>query len=122
MTHRHCLNLLDQLPGESAYKTAVLDSLSDEELAKLGEQPREGRGRWSHSALLQADEIDALRQIAYILIKVNGGAAKPPQPYPRPGVQAKRRRALSEEGRAYLQRLRDNGGATERPMTLIHSQ
>jgi hypothetical protein len=45
----------------------------------------------------------------------------PPEPYNRPGIPRKRT-SLSPEGRAYLQRLIDNHGATERPMTAGHAE
>jgi hypothetical protein len=44
-----------------------------------------------------------------------GAYSKPPDPYPRPGVQRRQRR-LNEAGRAYLRKLIENQGATERPM------
>ena len=96
---------IDGLPGESLTKTAIRDAIPDEQLAELADRDRQGHGPWSHEALLSAAALDVLRTILYVLIVSKGGKSKPPEPYPRPGVVAKRRR-LTPEGRAYLMRLR----------------
>jgi hypothetical protein len=113
--------LLEHLPGDSAYKTAVRDSLTEEQLAAYATLPRQGHGPWSHEAMVLAAAVDQLQAIAYILIRSRGGEAKPPEPYPRPGVKARRSRRLTSEGHAYLQRLAANQGATERPMLAVGS-
>ncbi|HLL69022.1 MAG TPA: hypothetical protein VK453_25405 [Micromonosporaceae bacterium] len=100
------MNLLDELPGESAYKTAVTDALADDELAKLSADARSGRGRWSHTAMLQAAQIDALQQVAYILNRANGGDMKPPKPWPRPGVStSKPKRSADSAAKAALRAI-----------------
>jgi len=98
--------LLDNLPGESAYKTAVRDDLTDEQLTAVGGQPRRGHGPWSNTDLLLASAIDHLKWVIYAVYAAQGGKPKQPQPTPRPGV-APKRRALSAEGSAYLRRLRE---------------
>jgi hypothetical protein len=77
----------------------------------MSAQPREGHGRWSHTDLLLADIIDRLGHLGYAMQAYK----KPPDPYRRPGVIQRKR--LSPKGRAYLQRLIENQGATDRPMT-----
>lgn len=93
------------LPGESATKTAIRDAIPDEELVKE-RSGQGGHGPWSHEALLLAMIADLLQHLLYGYSKVHGGKPKDPQPIPRPGI-ARKRRGLSPEGLAYLQRLRD---------------
>jgi hypothetical protein len=102
LTYRRLAVLIDHaLPGESATKTAMRDALGDEVLAKLSKVPSEGHGRWSHAELLLARVIDLLGVVA------SGMQLKEaPPPYPRPGVAAQKRRALSPEGHAYLMKIR----------------
>lgn len=114
LTWRRLDVLLDALPGDGAYKTALRDSLDDEELAELSKRPRDGHGRWSHTDLLLADIIDRLGHLGYAMRVY----PKPPEPYTRPGVV--RRRKLTPKGLAYLQALIDNHGAVPRPMTDGH--
>lgn len=84
--------LLRNLPPESATKTALRNSMSEQEIEQASEQADPSTGRWSQSDMLQALEIDALRQIAYILLQVNGvKKANPPDPIARPGVKPKKR-------------------------------
>jgi hypothetical protein len=64
LTYRLLGVLLAQLPGESAYKTALRDAIPDDELADLVGKPENGHGPWSRLALLVADEIDELRHAA----------------------------------------------------------
>lgn len=111
LTWRRLNVLLDALPGDGLYKTAVRDSFDDEELVEMSRQARQGHGRWTHTDLLLADIIDRLGHLGYALRVYE----KPPPPYSRPGVVG--RRKLSTAGRAYLQALIDNNGATPRPMS-----
>jgi hypothetical protein len=106
LTHRRLMVLIDHLPGESAFKTAVRDQLTDEQLAELAKRPRDKHGPWSHMALLTAAELDELRMLRRDIVAVLGG--KPAgkfEPVPRPGVAAGRRR-LGAAQLAHLQRLR----------------
>jgi hypothetical protein len=114
LTYRLLGVLLDHLPGESAYKTAIRDALTDDDLTQIAKEPRRGHGPWSSTDLLLASAIDHLKWVIYAVYAAQGGKPKQPDPLPRPGVATKRR-ALSPEGRAYLQRLRDNQGAAAPP-------
>lgn len=88
MTWRRLRSLLDALPGDGVYKTAVRDDIDDETLAELAGKPRAGHGRWSHTDLLLADAIDRLGVICYALRAYE----KPPEPYRRPGTVPRGRR------------------------------
>ncbi|TAK89384.1 MAG: hypothetical protein EPO06_12035 [Burkholderiaceae bacterium] len=88
MTYRLLSGLIDRLPPEGHYKTAVRDSLSD---AQLGEaiaanRATPGHGPWSHTDLLIAALIDSVNTLRHAVIAVAGVKAKEPKPYPRPGV------------------------------------
>lgn len=113
MTWRRLEVLVDALPGESALKTAIRDAIPDDELAAMAKRrdAEAGHGPWARSDLLLAAIKDSVDWLVYVTAKANGGSPKEPEPYPRPGVVAKRRKALTAEGHAYLQRLRDNQGA-----------
>lgn len=93
------------LPGDSATKTAMRDQFSDAELAEFARMPRDGHGRWSHEALLQATEIDVLRMILHVLVVANRGTSERPEPWPRPGVVTRKPRTLIPAARDYLRRL-----------------
>lgn len=108
MTYRLLGVLIDGLPGHSAYKTAVRDSLSDEQLAELAKEPRDRHGVWSHTDLLIAALVDRIELLRRDVVAVNGGKVKGEfEPIPRPGVATRRRKALSAEGHAYLRRIRE---------------
>jgi hypothetical protein len=95
--------LLAQLPGESAYKTALRDAIPDDELAELAGKPSDGHGPWSRLALLVADEIDELRMLRRDIVKVLGGELKGDfVPYPRPGVGARRRKPRNPNAAAIV--------------------
>lgn len=98
--------LLDALPGESAYKTAVRDAIPDERLAEMAALPRQGHGPWSHTDLLIGALVDLARWQIHATYTVAGAKPKQPEPFPMPGVGARKRKALTAEGHAYLQRLR----------------
>lgn len=95
------------MPGESAYKTAVRDSIPDDELAEMAKQPRRGHGPWSTADLHLATIADLLRWVIFAVYASQGGKPREPEPMPRPGV-APKRRALTPEWRRYLQKLRDD--------------
>lgn len=108
LTYRRLGVLLDGLPGHSAYKTAVRDSIPDEELAAMAKKPRDKHGPWSHTDLLVVSLVDEVRLLRRDLIAVNGGKLSGEfEPTPRPGVpRTSKRRALSAEGHAYLMKIR----------------
>jgi hypothetical protein len=97
--------LIDGLPPESLTKTAIRDSLTDEQLDAAESAEPEGHGPWSRLEHLTARVADLLAQVQHTLVLANGGKGKPPTPIPRPGVGPHRRR-LTPAGHAYLQRLR----------------
>ncbi len=106
--------LIDWLPTDSATKTAIRDSLTDDEIADLAGKDPVGHGRWSRADLrLAAVEDSVERQTAMMIWLASDRTSKPrmPEPVRRPGIAAKRKPVLSDEGRAYLQYLRDNQGA-----------
>ena len=80
--------ILDGLPGDSLYKTAVANSFGDEALAEMAQHEPDGHGRWSHTDLLLAHLIDLTGVIAY----GQGVFKDPPPPYRRPGILPRRRR------------------------------
>lgn len=85
LTPRRLLVLLDALPGDSNYKTALLNELDDEELAELSKGERKGHTNWSHTDLLLAVVIDRLGVIA------SGRTYEAlPEPYPRPGIVSRK--------------------------------
>lgn len=94
--------LIDHLPGESAYKTAVRDALPDEQLAELAKYAEPGRGPWSRTDLRLAAIEDLLSVLAHGM-QIKGDW----KPVPRPGIAAPKRRRLAAPQLAYLQRLRD---------------
>ncbi len=102
MTWRKLQNLVNRLPPESHTKTAARDELTDDELAELAEQPREGRGRWSHTDHLLAHLSDQLGWVMYAIFAAQGGKPAKPNPYPRPGVSGGGGRKLSDAGLAQL--------------------
>lgn len=94
--------MLRELPGESAYKTAVRDSLPDEQLAELAKHGEPGHGPWSRTDLRLAAIEDLLAVLARGM-RIQGDW----KPVPRPGIAAARRRRIGAAQLAYLQRLRD---------------
>lgn len=94
--------LLDALPGDGRYKTALRDdSFSDDELAELAARPREGHGSWSHLELLVAELIDRVGLVAYGLRVWE----KPPERLPRPGVVPVGRRRIDPVAKARLRAI-----------------
>lgn len=105
LTYREVSVLFDGLPGECLTKTAIRDNLTDEQLADMAKQPRTGHGPWSHLELLTAAQIDVLRSLLYVTVVAKGGKADQPEPWPRPGVAAKKRRQIGAGQLAHLRRL-----------------
>ncbi|GAA2636917.1 hypothetical protein GCM10010399_82560 [Dactylosporangium fulvum] len=91
LTLRRLDVLLDSLPGESLYKTAIRNALSDDDLVEMAATPPTSHGTWSHTDLLLAEAIDRLGVVAWALHAYE----KPPEPYHRPGIIRGRRRARS---------------------------
>lgn len=99
------------------------DALTEEELAELADQPREGHGQWGRIDFRLAAIEDAIRQQTAITAWLAGDRKqKPhmPEPVPRPGAAAKRRRrTLSAADQQYLDHLRANRGALPDGMQFI---
>lgn len=122
LTWRRLSNLIDWLPTDSATKTAIRDSFTDDEIAELAGKDPVGYGRWTRGDLRVAAVEDAVeRQTALMVWLASDRKSRPrmPEPVRRPGIAAKRRPALSAEGRAYLQHLRDNQGALPPGYTMV---
>ncbi len=106
--------LIDWLPTDSATKTAIRDSLTDDEIAELAGRDPVGHGRWSRGDLRIAAVEDAVERQTSVMVWLAGdrsGKPRQPEPVRRPGIAAKKRPVLSDEGRAYLQYLREHQGA-----------
>ncbi len=122
MTWRLLHDLIVGLPGESLTKTAMRDSLTDEDLAELADQPRQGHGQWGRVDFRLAAIEDALRQQTAITVWLAGkreGQPVLPEPVPRPGIGSRRRRKLSAADQAYLAHLRANRGALPDGMKFV---
>jgi hypothetical protein len=105
LTYRRAAVLIAALPPESATKTAVRDSMSDEQLDALPDP--DGHGRWSHVELLLAAVVDAMNALVWQNARIHGGSkSQPPEPIRRPGV-APRKPPLSPAGVTYLNDLRE---------------
>jgi len=115
MTSRRLRVLLENLPPESATWTALRNAMSPEDLAEHAADSDPEQGRWSQVAHLLAATVDAVRRVEYVLILANSDskarAPKPPEPLPRPGVNApKAKPRISEAASERLFQL-INGGA-----------
>lgn len=110
LTWRLLQVLVDELPAESATKTAYRDGMTDAELADLAGETT-GNGPWAATDYRIADLIDAVNRNTAAVIASGGVKPNPVQPYRRPGVAAKGtgRRATSK-GVAYLRGLEQRQG------------
>lgn len=110
LTWRRIQILVDHLPPESACKTAGREEMDPADLAAL--PAPSGHGPWSQVEMRLADLYDQLSWLIYATYHAQGGKPKRPKPYPRPGVaDDRRKRRVTPEGVAYLQRLRQRHGA-----------
>ncbi len=113
LTWRRLGTIVDGLPGHSALKAALRDSIGDERLAELSKAGPKEHGQWSHEARRLAAIEDSLNRILWRVMQATSkDPAKIPFPEPvaRPGVIAKQRRKLTSQGHAYLQYLREHRG------------
>ncbi len=121
LTWRLLHDLIAGLPGESLTKTAMRDALTDEELAELAAQPRDGHGPWSRTDLRIASLEDAVRENTWWMLRFHlarDAPLPPPEPVHRPGI-ARKRHGPSDADRAYLAHLRANRGALPDGMKFI---
>lgn len=114
LTFRRFRVLLDRLPPESMTHTAMRDEFTDEELreqAKNRRTQQRGHGPLSRQDMFLIDLVDQLKWVEYAVYRSQGGKPSKPEPTPRPGVPAKRKKnevaPLNEAGLAHLQRLRE---------------
>lgn len=99
--------LITQLPMESAYKTALRDRYTDEELLELAETAEDIRhGSWSRGELLQAMIVDSIAVLTNVQLQKAGVKTNPVVPLNRPGVVDRRRRN-SPQAAAFLDRIRE---------------
>lgn len=94
LSFRRLRIVLDNLPPESAFRTALRDSMSPEDLAAASAEAdvadSVSHGPWSLSDQLLASVADSLA----VLVWAKGDEkkrGKPPKPIPRPGVDSGRR-------------------------------
>lgn len=106
--------LLNHLPPESAYMTALRESMTPDELAALSAQPGMDRfGSWSQLEMLLARVGD---EIAHLIWMQSDGKTPPPQPYPRPGVRRTATvSAINPAAEAYLREVERLHGAQPAP-------
>ncbi|MFC3986434.1 hypothetical protein [Streptosporangium jomthongense] len=112
LTWRLLRNLIRHLPSESATKTALRNRMTDAQLEQAGKEADPSQAPWSQEEMLLASLIDSVRTLIYVVIRVNGGKGRPPQPMTRPGVKKARRRQFTAEQREAIWR-RINGGRIE---------
>lgn len=96
MSWRRFSVVLRHLPRESAFKTALWESMTPQERAALPKP--DGSGSWSHLELLAATQVDLLR---HLLWQNSDGKSPAPEPTPRPGVEGRKVVAISPEAEAY---------------------
>ena len=99
MTWRRIKALIDGLPVESLTLTRIRDGMTPEEREQLASREREGHGTWSQTDMLLALVADRISQQTWVLAEwAKGKRPPPPEPIPRPGVDAvPSRRATSVE-------------------------
>jgi hypothetical protein len=98
--------LIDHLPAESAMKTALRESLSEDELIELGKVPKTGHGTWSRDSYLLASIKDELSILRFVTLRIAGNEADTPDLYERPGIKRKVTAAVNPAAHEYLQGIR----------------
>lgn len=105
MSWRRFQVVLDHLPSESAYVTAVRNST---DLSAVPEPQAGVFGPWAHSEFLLAGIYDRLGLLAHMQ---SDGKAPMPEPYPRPGVSPRASVSpISPKAAAYLAYLHEHRG------------
>ena len=115
VSHTHVRHLLDHLPPESAYKTALRDRLTSKDFQDAPEP--DGWGPWSRTEELLAVLIDHVNWLQYATLAAAGGNPPEPVPFRRPGVgqSGRERRIHAALTAAHVQYLRDHDGAAPPP-------
>ena len=123
---RKLLNLIDHLPQNTWYQAAVsMDEehaemvLEAQAQARKSGQPDPGPpapslATWSPEVDMTSRAVNALKEIAYILMKANNGSPKEPKPVPRPtnAMEVARLRRKQRDHESLKSRLLP-GGSTE---------
>jgi hypothetical protein len=107
MSWRRFQVLLEHLPAESEYKTALRNQT---DLSALPEPQPGVYGPWPQSDLLLARIGDLMQHWIWANSDAAQRSPTPPKPYPRPGVESNVR-AISAKAAAYLEFKRTHQGA-----------
>lgn len=114
MSWRRLRVVLDNLPVESAFVTAIRESMTAEDWQRLDK--RSGGavrfGPWSQTEMLLAEVCDRLGQLAWMQ---SDGSTPPPDPYPRPGVDLTNVHSINSDAEAYLREVERLHGAQPAP-------
>jgi len=117
LSFRRLKIILDHLPPESAFRTAIRDRTPPEQLVAAGEveegEQAAGHGPWSQTDHLLALLFDQIGELTYVTRALKGDKkAKPPKPLPRPGVGDQGKpKPINREAVEFLARIRENRGA-----------
>lgn len=102
---------IEQLPPESATKTAMRNAIPLETLREASRDARPDLGQWSGVETLLASLKDEVTRLLHVTIAANGGKPGEFEPTPRPGIppkSAQPRKGLTDEQRRALDpRLRN---------------
>lgn len=104
MSWRRFRVVVEHLPIESAYKTALREAT---DLTELPPPDLEHHGPWSQQELLLAAIFDRLGSLIWMQ---SDGKKPPPLPYPRPGVASSNVSPINPAARAYLEYLEQHHG------------
>lgn len=118
MTPRRLKVIVDQLPPESATKTAIRDSMTLEDYGRVNASNTDPNkhGPISATDMKLIDLIDAVRDLGYIVQMVNADKKtaykiKRPSPYPRPGLIGGKSAIKAGRQLRMVQELRRDRGA-----------
>jgi hypothetical protein len=120
LTWRRLGVLIRRLPPESATMTALRVAHPDS-VTEDGPDPAEGQ--WSQTEMLLAALVDSVRilQWTYVSAHVDKGQRpERPQPIPRPGIERKKRKRLSDAQAEFL--FRHINGIEQDPDSPIQLQ
>jgi hypothetical protein len=105
MSWRRLRVVLDHLPRESAFVTAIRDGMSPEDWQRLDKASGPVRyGPWSQMEMILADLRDNVARLVWM---ESDRSAPPPDPYPRPGVDLANVRGITPDVEAQLAYLRE---------------
>lgn len=107
MSWRRFAVILRGLPVESEYKTAVRNEI---DLSDLPPPDPGVFGPWPQTDMLLAGIRDLLAHHLWMIADPEHRPARPPAPYPRPGVETSNVSAISEEAALYLEYVREHHG------------